>query len=55
MRLEKAQLRQEWDSDRKKNRRRILLAAALTAAVFLICLGFKYLPYGPEELFFPRK
>lgn len=25
MRLEKAQLRQEWDSDRKKNRRRILL------------------------------
>lgn len=55
MRLEKAQLRQEWDSDRKKNRRRILLAAALTAAVFLICLGFKYLPYERTELFIPGK
>lgn len=55
MKLEKTQLRQVWDSDRKKNRRRVLLAVILTAAVFLLCLGFKYEQFSRPGVFIPGR
>lgn len=53
MKLEKEQLRREWDSDRRRSHRRVLLAVILTVGVFLICLGFRYEQYDQEGLFIP--
>lgn len=55
MKLEKTQLRREWDSDRRRSRRRVLLAVLLTAAVFLICLGFRHEQYDQEGVFIPLR
>ncbi|MCC8029776.1 MAG: iron ABC transporter permease [Lachnospiraceae bacterium] len=55
MKLEKDQLRREWDSDRKRSRRRVLLAVLLAAAVFVVCLGFLYEDYQDAMRFAPLR
>lgn len=53
MQLSKEQLRQIWQQDTRKARRRLLAALAVTAAVFLFCLCFRYNAYYYEDKFVP--
>ncbi len=55
MKLEKAQLRRAWESDRKKARRKMLLAILLTGAIFLLCLGVKYEQFDLPGVFIPGR
>lgn len=53
MQLSKQELRQAWVQDKRKGRRKLLLAAALTLAVFLFCLSFRYNACYFEDKFLP--
>lgn len=53
MRLSKDQLRDIWRQDIRKTRRRMWIALAVTAAVFLFCMCFRYNSYYYEDKFVP--
>lgn len=53
MQLTKHQVRQVWDSDKKKNRRQLMIVGGITAAVFLISLCFRYNAYYFDKKFVP--
>lgn len=53
MHLSKEQLRRIWLEDRRKERRRLGIALAATAAVFAFCLCFRYNAYYYEDKFVP--
>lgn len=53
MQLSRAQMRQAWDSDKKKKRRQMLLAIGITIVVFLICLSFRINTWDYDKIFVP--
>lgn len=55
MRLSKEEVRQVWDSDRKKQRKILILVLAVTAAVFLFSLCIRYNAYAFPDKFVPAK
>lgn len=53
MQLSKAELRNIWKLDKRKDRRRFAVAVAVLVAVFLFCLCFRYNGYYYEDKFVP--
>lgn len=53
MQLSRAQMRQAWESDRRKKRKQMLLILGITVAVFLVCLGFRPNTWGYDGVFVP--
>lgn len=51
MQLTKQQMRETWERDKQKLRRRYAVAALAALAVFLLCLCFRYNAYYYEEKF----
>jgi iron complex transport system permease protein len=55
MQLTKAQVRDIWNADRKKNRKFVLCMAGVTAAVFLLSLCIRYNAWYYPDKFVPGK
>lgn len=53
MQLSKAELQNAWRLDKRAERRRFVIAIAVTIAVFLFCLCFRYNGYYYEDKFVP--
>lgn len=51
MHLAKAEVRQAWESDRRKERRKFRIILGIFVLVFLLCLCFRYQAYFYDEKF----
>lgn len=53
MQLCKEELRQSWNTDRKKERKRFWITLGIVFALFLLCLCFRYHAYDYDDKFCP--
>ena len=53
MRLSKEEIRLTWADDRKKERKRLFFALAVTTLIFLLCVCFRYNAYRFADRFVP--
>lgn len=53
MQLSRAQMRQAWESDKRKKRKQMLIILGITIAVFLFCLCFRLNTWAYDGVFVP--